>query len=195
MMARARARAALGICAALACLAPASCSTSAGSPPPCDDPSDHLVVLIAQAVPSATMIPCVRASPTGWTFGSGFVSKDLARMWLSSTVAGVNAVQASLTASCDPGDAVETVPGPGEAGAHVYQGPQSLDPFRWTRYVTFPGGCVVYEYRFVAGAPASLSLVANEAFSFVPRADVVEAVHEDVGEVLCGAGAPPCLAG
>jgi hypothetical protein len=179
----------------MAALTPA-CSSSATGPPPCDDPSAHIVVLIAQSVPSATLIPCIRAMPSGWTFGGGSVSRDLSRMWLSSAVAGVHAVEISLSAACDPGaDAVETVPGSGEAGTRVFQGPQSLDPFRWTRYVTFPGGCVVFEYAFTAGAPAALSLVANDAVSFIPRGDVVAAVRDDVGETLCGAEAPPCLAG
>jgi hypothetical protein len=195
MRARAIVRRSVAACAVVLCLAPASCSTNAGGPPPCDDPSDHGVVLIAQSVPSATLIPCVRSIPTGWTFGGGFVSQDLSRMWLSSTVAGVNSVRADLTPSCDPGDAIETVPSPGETGTRVFQGPQSLDPFRWTRYVTFPGGCVVFDYRFASGAPASLSLVVNDAFSFVPRDEVVAAVRDELGETLCGAGAPPCFEG
>ena len=177
--------------AVVACIAPA-CSTSGTGPPPCDDPSANIVVLIAQSVPSATMIPCVRSIPSGWTFGGGFVSKDLSRMWLDSAVAGIHAVQVSLTPSCAPGDAVETVPGPGEAGTRVFQDPQELGPFRWTRFVTFPGGCVVYEYAFASGAPATMSLVANDALSFIPRTEVVAAVRDD-GETLCGAEAPPCL--
>jgi hypothetical protein len=194
MTTRAIRRGALAILAAMVCIAPA-CSTDAGGPPPCDDASDHGIVLIAQSIPSATLIPCVRSIPIGWTFGGGFVSDGLSRMWLSSSVTGLRSVRVSLTSSCDPGDAIETVPGPGEAGARVFQGPQSLDPFRWTRYVTFPGGCVVYDYRFAAGAPASLSLEVNAAFSYIPRADVVAAVRDDLGETLCGAEAPPCLAG
>ena len=42
--------------------------------------------------------------------------------------------------------------------------------------------------------PASLSLEVNAAFSFVPRANVVAAVRDELGETLCGAEAPPCLA-
>ena len=178
----------------LACLAPASCSNAGTGPPPCDDPSAQIVVLIAQSVPSATMIPCVRAIPSGWTFGGGTVSKDESRMWLDSAVAGVHAVEATLTASCDlPDEAFETVPGPGEAGTRVFQVPQDLNPFHWSRFVLFPGGCAVFRYAFVTGAAPSLSLVANDAFSFIPRADVVAAVRGD-GETLCGAEAPPCLA-
>jgi hypothetical protein len=190
---RGRRRTVWAVCAVVVCLAPA-CSTSGTGPPPCDEPSANIVVLVAQSVPSATMIPCIRSIPVGWTFGGGTVSKDQSRMWLDSAVAGIHAVEVSLAASCAvPPDAVETVPGPGEAGTRVFQGPQSLNPFRWTRFVTFPGGCVVYEYAFTPGAPATLSLVANDALSFIPRANVVAAVRDDVGETLCGAGAPPCL--
>jgi len=180
----------------LVALTPA-CSSGRSGAPPCDDPSANIVVLVAQSVPSATMIPCVSSIPSGWTFGGGTVSKDESRMWLDSAVAGIHAVQATLTAICEPpSDAIETVPGAGEAGTRVFQEPQTLEPsFRWTRYVTFPGGCVVYDYTFVAGAPPSLSLVANDVFSFIPRADVVSAVRDDFDETLCGAEAPPCQSG
>jgi hypothetical protein len=187
-----RARRLLAVAAVFACLAPASCSTNAGVAPSCD-PSDRLVVLVAQSVPSATLVPCVRAIPTGWTFGGSVVSQDSTTMWLSSVVAGVHSVELTLTATCNPGDAVEVVPAADEAGARVYEGPQALDPFQGSRYVTFLGGCVVVAYRFVPGVPPSLSLVANDAFSFVNRVDVVSSVRDELGETLCGAGAPPCL--
>jgi hypothetical protein len=133
--------------------------------------------------------------PTGRTFGGGFVSEGLSRMRLNSTIAGVHSVRADLTASCDLGDAIETVLDPGETGTRGFPGPQSLDPFRWRRSVTFPGGCVVFVDRFTSGAPASRSLVVNDASGFVPRGDVVAAVRGELGETVCGAGASPCFEG
>jgi len=65
-------------------------------------------------------------------------------------------------------------------------------PFQGTRFVVFGGGCVRYDHHFASGVPASLSLRADDAFSFVPRADVVAAVRDEFHQTLCGADAPPC---
>ena len=105
---------------------------------------------MAQSVPSATLIPCVGSMPVGWSFTGSSVQNNVATLWLSSTVAGSNAVEAQLTPTCDPGTAPEVVPAPDEAGARVFEAPDSLDPFRATRYVVFDGGCVTYRYTFAA---------------------------------------------
>jgi hypothetical protein len=178
-------------CAALL-LTLTSCATSGGSVPDCGDPANRLIVLVAQSVPSATLVPCVSSMPVGWSYGGSEVQNNVTRMWLSSTVAGIHAVELELTPACDPGSAPEVVPAPDEAGAHVYDAPTSLNPFQGTRFVVFPGGCVRYDYRFMSGVPATLSLQADDAFSFVPRARVVQAVRDEFDQVLCGAGAPPC---
>jgi len=184
-----RTAATLGCAAVLLSLT--GCTTSAGVVPDCVG-SDRLVILMAQSVPSATLIPCVGSMPVGWSFTGSSVQNNVAKLWLSSTVAGSNAVEAQLTPSCDPGTAPEVVPAPDEAGARVFEAPDSLNPFRATRYVVFDGGCVSYIYRFAGGVPATLSLQADGAFSFVPRSAVTAAVRTDFDQTLCGAGAPPC---
>ena len=164
---------------------------SAGVVPDCDASDRFGWFLMAQSVPSATLI-LRGVMPVGWSFTGSSVQNNLANLWLSSTVAGQNAVQAQLTASCDPGGAPEVVPAPDEAGARVYEAPDSLNPFRATRYVVFTGGCVTYRYTFATGVRATLSLQADDAFSFMPRSDVVRAVQDGFGRTLCGADAPPC---
>jgi hypothetical protein len=56
----------------------------------------------------------------------------------------------------------------------------------------FAGGCVRYDNRFASGVPASLSLQADDAFSFVARPEVVAAVRDGFNQTLCGVDAPPC---
>jgi hypothetical protein len=168
------------------------CTTSGGRVPDCSDPANRLVVLVAQSVPTATLVPCIRSMPVGWSYEGSDVHNNVSRLWLSSTVAGFRAVELELTARCDPGDAPEVVPAPDEAGARVFDAPTSLDPFQGTRFVVFTGGCVRYDYRFASGVPASLSLQADDAFSFVSRTEVVAAVREEFNQTLCGADAPPC---
>jgi FAD/FMN-containing dehydrogenase len=176
----------------LAVAALPACTTNAGVVPPCDDPGHPLVILLAQAVPSATIVPCVATLPAGWSFAGSAVEAGRAQMWLSSLEAGDRAVELTFTASCDPGDAVEIVPAPDEAGARVLQAPTSLDPYRGARFVQFEGGCVHTTYAFAEGVPATQALEADAAFGFVPRAEVVAAVASDQDAVLCGADAPPC---
>jgi hypothetical protein len=160
--------------------------------PDCSDPANRLVVLVAQSVPTATLVPCIRSMPVGWSYEGSDLHNNVSRSWLSSTVAGSRAVELELTARCDPGDAPEVVPAPDEAGARVFDAPTSLDPFQGMRFVVFTGGCVRYDYRFASGVPASLSLQADDAFSFVSRAELVAAVRDAFNNTLCGADAPPC---
>src|SRR4029453_4009352 len=64
----------------------ASCSARAGDATEADCPIEHgeLFVLMAQSVPSATLIPCIEALPVGWTYGGSDVSNGVARFWLRS---------------------------------------------------------------------------------------------------------------
>lgn len=179
----------LGIVAALALPA---CVSGGSVAPECGDPSQRTMALVAQTVPSATLLPCVDALPAGWIVsGSEFVDGSTS-FWLDIPVAGVQAVEVTLSETCDTSEASEVVPAPDEAGAEVFIAPTSLDPFRGLRSVVFEGGCVTYRYAFAAGTPASVSLEVDAALSFMPRQEVVDHVWNDVGDSLCGAGAPPC---
>ena len=156
-------------------------------------PDQYALVLSAQAVPSATMIPCVAELPAGWAFSGSEFGDGTSRFWLDSDRAGYRAVEVDLSATCDTSGAVEIAPGPDEAGARVYSEPLTLRPaLAANRYIVYPGGCVTYRYRFKAGASSTLSLEAEEALGFLPRADLVRDVRERLGQTLCGAGAPPC---
>lgn len=154
---------------------------------------EYALVLSAQAVPSATMIPCISELPAGWTYSGSEIRDGISRFWLDSDRAGLRAVEVDLSATCDTSDAVEIAPSPDEAGAQVYSEPLTLRPaLTANRYIVFPGGCVTYRYRFQAGASSTLSLEADEALGFFPRVALVREVREFLGQTLCGSGAPPC---
>lgn len=184
-------RAAVAILLALAAVLPACANTTVATVACRLD--EWALVLSAQAVPSATLIPCIAELPAGWTFSGSEIGDGASRFWLDSDRAGIRAVEVSLTASCDTSEAVEITPSPDEAGARVYSEPIALRPALWAnRYIVFPGGCVTYRYRFRSGASTTLSLEAEEALGFFPRAALVKQVREFLGQTLCGAGAPPC---
>lgn len=184
----------LGLAVASAVAAPA-CST--GAPPgrvSCTATDGTIFILAAQAVPSATLLPCVATFPAGWMFDGSDVRSGDATFWLDNDRAGIRSVEVHLTRSCDVGDAVEVAPGPDEAGTRRFEQPISLRPaYQANRYYVFEGGCVTYRFRFMPGAATTLALEVDEALSFRPRAPLVDLVRKEFGETLCGAGAPPCV--
>jgi hypothetical protein len=156
-------------------------------------PNDTALVLAAQAVPSATLLPCIQSFPAGWIFGGSDVRNGLDRFWLDSDRAGPRAVEVSLIRSCDVSKGVEVTPAPDEAGTRRFEEPINLPPnFQAIRYYVFPGGCVSYRYDFASGASSTLVFEADQALSFSPRSVFVKKVQEDTGLFLCGAGAKPC---
>ena len=182
---------------ALVVAALASCSARAGDATEANCPIEdgELFVLMAQSVPSATLIPCIEALPAGWTYGGSDVSNAVARFWLDSDRGGYHAVEVSLEASCRITGAVDVTNSTSEGGVRVYLDEFDLHPFTANKYFVFPGGCVTYRYRFGADAEATLALEADEAVTFNLRTVLVAKVQEELGLTLCGAGAPPCLGG
>ena len=75
--------------------------------------------LQAQSVPSAALVSCVRALPTGWTVASVAVNNGRSVLTLDNDRAGIGAVEVRLTAACDPAGASEAPSAP--PGVHRYQ--------------------------------------------------------------------------
>ena len=152
------------------------------------------LILAAQAVPTATLLPCLDTLLTGWRFAGSEIVDGSARFWLASDRAGMRAVRVELLPDCDVTSAVEVPPSADEAGTRRFESPISLEPsFAADRFYTFPGGCVKVEFRFGVSDPR-LVLEADQALSFRPRAELVERL-QDLGLILCGAGAAACPGG
>lgn len=151
----------------------------------------NTMVLMAQSVPSATLLPCIASLPAGWNFGGVHVKRGRSTFLLNSDQGGPRAVEVILEPrqECDVSDA-SRVPTDNE-GALRYERPISLRPDLFTtRYYVFPGGCVRYQFAFTHDASPSLLFDADQALGFEPRDRIVEAVRENAGLDLCGAGAP-----
>ena len=155
-----------------------------------DDPS---MVLAAQAVPTASLLPCIEDFPVGWIFGGSEVEKGQLMFWLDSDRAGFQAVRVLLSETCDVSEAVEVTPGQDEAGTRRFEEPISLPPrFELNRYYVFEDGCVTYRFAFNPRAAPALAVDIDEALSFRPRLLFVERMRETVGLELCGFRASPC---
>jgi hypothetical protein len=170
-------------------------SPGRGSEVDCPVEDSERLLLAAQAVPSATLLPCVSAFPAGWSYGGSDVRRGDARFWLESDRAGFHAVEVSLTRSCRTIGAVDVTSSTQEFGVQEFVRVYDLHPFTADRYFLFAGGCVTYRYRFDADASPTLALEADQAVTFGLRTGLVERVEEDFGLTLCGAGAPPCVDG
>jgi len=174
-----------------------ACSGRAGdaSEANCPVEDGELFVLMAQSVPSATLLPCIDALPAGWTYGGSDVGSGTSTFWLDSDRGGIHAVEVSLTSSCRIAGGVDVTNSTSEGGVRVYLREFTLHPFSANEYFVFPGGCVTYRYRFGPDAEPTLALEAEEAVTFGLRTVLVQKIEQDFGLTLCGAGAPPCVAG
>jgi membrane-associated phospholipid phosphatase len=153
--------------------------------------TSDVMVLIAQSVPSATQIPCVATLPAGWELDDVHVSRGRTTFSLDSDIAGKHAVEVILT---PPGECAlsgaQPVPSD-EIDTFRYERPVQLTPsLRTTRYYTFSGGCVRYEFEFARAATPSLVFAADEALAFQSRQGLVRAVRDRTGLKLCGANVP-----
>jgi membrane-associated phospholipid phosphatase/tRNA A-37 threonylcarbamoyl transferase component Bud32 len=99
----------------------------------------HSIILAAQAVPSAALVPCVGSLPAGWSVHDGAdIVSGHATFWLDSDVAGTQALAVTLSATCDISGA-QQVPSD-QPGTRRFDRPLSQQPqFAELRSYTFPG--------------------------------------------------------
>jgi hypothetical protein len=146
------------------------------------------MILAAQAVPSAAVLPCLAALPSGWQLGGVDIASGKASFWLDSDRAGERSATITLAAACDTAGARQ-IPSD-QPGTRRFERPLNLVPqFSDLRFYTFPGGCVTYEFRFASGASPVLAGTASSAVDFVPRSRLVSYVRQTEGLALCGRGA------
>jgi membrane-associated phospholipid phosphatase len=148
----------------------------------------HSMILSAQAVSSAAMLPCIAALPSGWSVGGADISRGKVRLWLDSDRAGPAAITVTFTATCDTSDA-QQIPSD-QRGTRRFEHPLSLLPrFSDLRIYTFPGGCITYRFTFTPGASPTLADAVGSALSFQPRSALVDYIQRTEGLALCGRGA------
>jgi hypothetical protein len=109
-----------------------------GPLPTCDTTSRGLLLLMAQAVPSADFVPCLESLPEGWALERTRVETGRAVLTLDN--AGVGDVVVTLAESCDQEGASITDAGP--PGSRVYENAVGQVTVRAT---VFSGGCITVE--------------------------------------------------
>lgn len=138
------------------------------------------LVLMAQAVPTATRIPCIAQYPEGWHFADLEVRSGGGWFTLDNDRAGVSAVRVELAPSCDTRHFTEIASD--EEGTARFERVLSVEGgFRSIRVYTFEGGCVTYRFQFVQRAQALVNEV-SAMLTFVSRADVDASVRATRGD-------------
>jgi len=169
------------------------CATSHYQQVSCSGTSRQSIFLLeAQAVPSATLIPCILPLPGGWSYGGSQVRSGLAQFWLDSDRAGTHAAEVRLTRACELAGATELALRSPPAGLRGYEEPTTRQPAASVRYFVFTGGCVTERLSFTRQSAPALYDQADQFLGFTPRTVYVDGVRGDEGLTLCGAEAPPC---
>ena len=186
---------AVAVAVAAGTMAVPGCGASQYQRVGCDSKSNQAIFpLEAQAVPSATLIPCAGPLPGGWSVAGFEVRSGLAQFWLDSDQAGARAAEVTLTQTCDVAGATRlpraTVDG--QTTVQRYEVPAAREPHATVRYYLFTGGCVTYRLSFTRQTAPVLAGQASQLLGFDPRWWFVNAIRRDQGLTLCGAYAPPC---
>ena len=135
--------------------------------PECERPEGPLL-LMAQAVESASRVPCLDSLPVGWSFDSLYVRDGSSRFSLSYDRENTRPVTVLLEPSCDTSGASE-VPSD-EEGTRRFERIRAIgDVFSGDRIYTFEGGCVTYEFDFVNPRSASLANEVSLGLGFFSR--------------------------
>jgi hypothetical protein len=125
--------------------------------------------LMAQAVPTATELPCIGDLPLGWGTEQATIVRGRATFTVGIGSELVSPVTITLTETCPvdpPEPALQAIP--------------------------IDGGCVSYQVPPGTEAGSVPSFDDGGGLSFIDRSELVAAVKESGGLVLCGAQAPPC---
>jgi hypothetical protein len=122
--------------------------------------------LMAQAVPTATQLPCIEDLPLGWGTEQASIVRDRARFTVGIGSDLVNPVIVTLAATCPDDPSLQTIP--------------------------VEGGCVTYEVPPDTEPGLVPSFDAGGGLRLMDRSELVAAVERDEDLTLCGEAAPPC---
>jgi tRNA A-37 threonylcarbamoyl transferase component Bud32 len=127
--------------------------------------TEQAMQLMAQAVPSATRLPCVSTLAPGWSVGSAEKFRGRATFVVGVGDGLSDPVTVTLAEGCPP-------------------------PVAGVEHIPIDGGCVTVGATVIG--PGVPSFAPGGGLSFVPRGELIEAVAAQDDRVLCGALAPAC---
>jgi hypothetical protein len=151
---------------------------------------NRAVILLAQSVPDATWVPCMRRLPAGWTWGAQAIERGSGRFQLAVGVEGT--IDVALLPSCETsGMGSVTVPNT-DATIAAYRDLSTDAGITGDYRFTFTGGCITWSLALAAGTPVAALEEIEATIGFLFRPLLASRLERDAGVRLCGAGAPPC---
>src|SRR6266542_879777 len=133
--------------------------------------------LEAQSVPSASLVPCLRPIPAGWTLMKVTVNDLRSVLTFDSDRAGNGAMIVRLTAGCAIGRGTEVASD--HPGVRRYMLIEQQAPrFVATRYDVFAGGCVTTRFSIPAETRAQLTVEAATLLDFTTRQALQQALEQ-----------------
>jgi tRNA A-37 threonylcarbamoyl transferase component Bud32 len=136
--------------------------------------------LLAQSVPSASLVPCVRFLPVGWMVGNVTVNNGRSVIPLNHDRAGTGVLVIRLTAHCDPQGATQIASD--QAQVQRYQRIDRLTPrFEATHFDRFPGGCVTAQAAVPAANRAEVTSQLAAIVGYTSRQALQQALDQRSG--------------
>jgi hypothetical protein len=146
-----------------------------------DEDADNGVILMAQSVPTASWVPCIRtALPLGWDFHHLDVRDGVSRFSLNSDRDGQQAVEVRLQRSCDTDGATE-IPSDREGMRRMERVRQLSPTFAGERLYLFDGGCLSVRFQLDGDSPGEALALASQTIGVISRDDLRAQVHEATG--------------
>jgi hypothetical protein len=177
-------RVAVLVAVAAAVLA-AGCSSAISTPlrvlpcTPSDDQIDKQLVLMAQSVPTASAVPCLRAELDDW-FLDDLDSWDGRTKIEFSRLVDQVALTIELAATCDRGGASETAtdqPGTRRFDERIRTG----GAYRDRRFTCYPGPAWAYEFGLTGTGAQEAADDISRALGFVSRDQLADQVRSYSG--------------
>jgi hypothetical protein len=137
------------------------------------------VILMAQSVPSATWVPCLRTNlPLGWSFVHLEARNGSSRFSLDSNRDGDKAIEVLFEKSCDTAGATE-IPSD-RAGLQRFERVRLTTPrYEGERYYVFDGGCITFVFHLIGDSRGEPLALATQSIGAISRADLIALVHDE----------------
>ena len=118
------------------------------------------LMLEAQSVPSASLVPCLQELPAGWSLRSLQVRNGSSKMLLGPGMASRRSVKVALTRRCD---VLQTASVTSDHAGMKRYAVADIEGGRYVenRYYIFPGGCVSYRFQVPAGQGEAATVSAS----------------------------------
>jgi len=139
------------------------------------------LLLQAQSVPSASLVPCVRSLPVGWSLARVTVNDGRSELTLNHDRAGTGALVVRLTAACAPSGAVEGPSSNADVRHSQRIESRTGGEFAATWYDQFPGGCVTTRLHLTTDPNGEFAAQAPHVLGFTTRAALGEALSQRSG--------------